>query len=152
MGNGFLLDWKWVFPIQSNFLSISSSSSSRQQSSSLRGKEASFESAKMSTLSLIPEESEIRYKDSLKQYICPDGALQNIESSYAATQGMKMNIGEKEACVDSHNAFCDINMPVLVDNSVHLVSSTSENNTHFNLLMENLKEIEETFADSDSDP
>ena len=61
-----------------------------------------------------------------------------------------MNIGEKEACVDSHNAFCDINMPVLVDNSVHLVSSTSENNTHFNLLMENLKEIEETFADSDS--
>lgn len=61
-----------------------------------------------------------------------------------------MNIGEKEAYVDSHNAFCDINMPVLVDNSVHLVSSTSDNNTNFNLLMENLKEIEETFADSDS--
>lgn len=59
----------------------------------VRGKEASFKSAKMSTLSLIPEESEIRYKDSLKQYICPDGALQSIESSYAATQGMKVSIG-----------------------------------------------------------
>lgn len=61
----------------------------------------------------------------------------------------QMNFGEKEACVGSHNAFHNINMPVLVDNSVHLVSSTSDSKTHFNLLMENLREIEETFADSD---
>lgn len=33
MGIGFMLDWKWVFPTQSNFLSTSSSSN-RQHSSS----------------------------------------------------------------------------------------------------------------------
>lgn len=62
------------------------------QCDAVRGKESSFESAKMSILSLIPEESETRHKDSLKQYVCPYGALQSIETSYAATEGMKVSI------------------------------------------------------------
>eukprot|EP00262_Sarcandra_glabra_P021788 TRINITY_DN9348_c0_g1_i2.p1 TRINITY_DN9348_c0_g1~~TRINITY_DN9348_c0_g1_i2.p1 ORF type:complete len:474 (+),score=68.56 TRINITY_DN9348_c0_g1_i2:129-1550(+) len=144
MGIGFVVDSKWVFPIYSHLLS---NSSTRQYSSSLRGREAFFESARVSTLSIIPEESEILYRDPLKAYACSFGALQSIVNSSAEMEAM-MLVDEK-SYPNSHSKLNDINMPILEDTTACLGKLPANNGSHFSFLIENIEKLEQIFFDTD---
>ncbi|XP_058074086.1 RNA polymerase sigma factor sigC isoform X4 [Magnolia sinica] len=146
MGHGFMLDWKWAVSIQSSLLS---SSSTRPHSSSLRGREASFELARASAVSVILEENEIRCKDSHMPYACSFGALQSFENVHAATKEIKMVIGKREDNTASCAMLSNANVPILEDASACLASLQADSTSHFGLLMENLEKIEEIFDDSD---
>ncbi|XP_077211459.1 RNApolymerase sigma-subunit C [Tasmannia lanceolata] len=142
MGIGFMQDWKWVFPIHSPSFSTSSA---RQYSSSLRGREVSLELARVSTLSVILEENETRYRDSLKPYSCLFGALQSKENCDVIGEEMKMNVSKKGSHSGPRSTINKINMPILEVKSAYLRKETS----HFSFLMENLEKIEEIIDNSD---
>ncbi|KAF8407125.1 hypothetical protein HHK36_006250 [Tetracentron sinense] len=110
----------------------------------VRGRETSFESARVSILSVIPEESETLYRDSLKAYTCSFSALQTSENGYTEMEEMKMNMGK-----GSHITFEDISMAIPEDKSTFPANLQSRKTSHFNLLMKNLDKIEESFAKSD---
>ncbi|KAK9273309.1 hypothetical protein L1049_018116 [Liquidambar formosana] len=145
MGMGFRLYLKWGFPVQSHFLT---KSPSKRSSSSFRGREASFDSARISFPSVIYEESEILYDDPLKAYAY-SSALQILENDYAEIEEAKVNVG-KRSCSRLHSMTDDAQMPMPFggDDSSFLKSVQASKAPHFNLLMENLDILEETFADS----
>ncbi|XP_010244378.1 PREDICTED: RNA polymerase sigma factor sigC [Nelumbo nucifera] len=141
---GFGLDWKWVFPVQSHLLSHSST---RNHSSFVRSREAYFESARMSFLSVIPEESETLQKDPLKAYACSSGTLQPVNNGYAAI-GVKMNTS-KEFHNSLYDTFEDISIATPEDSSAFLASLQARKISCFSLLMENVEKIEDIFVSSD---
>uniref|UniRef100_A0A2N9H1L4 RNA polymerase sigma-70 domain-containing protein n=1 Tax=Fagus sylvatica TaxID=28930 RepID=A0A2N9H1L4_FAGSY len=95
----------------------------------VKGKEASFNSTRQSFVSVITEESETFYKDPLKADTC----------SPAAPHFMENNFSEME----------DMKVPVKEDKCTSCTNLQGSKAAHFNLLVENLHVLEETFVDSD---
>ncbi|KAG9456537.1 hypothetical protein H6P81_001045 [Aristolochia fimbriata] len=135
MGIRFFHHWKWVLPVRTPPLSTSSTRPQQSSSSSLRSREASFDSARVSTLSVIPEEVELCHKDSLRPHVCSFGTLETLERNDSSKRVVKMSI-DKTGSVEKGS-------------SVHLASQ-QENNTYlYTLLMENLARVEQAIGNPD---
>ncbi|KAL5850530.1 hypothetical protein ACOSQ4_008543 [Xanthoceras sorbifolium] len=122
MGMGFRLNLKWVFPIQSR---LSTASSCSISSASGRGREASFNSARLSFLSIISEEGPTYFEDPVKAYTCSFSGPLTLENDHLEVEEVRQKSDSytgQEAC--STSQFC--------------------------LLMENLHVLESTFSDSDA--
>lgn len=132
MGVGFRPSLKCGLPVHSQFVS---NSPSRLPSSSVKGREGSFNLTRLSFLSVISEEGDILYRDPLKAFACSPG-LQILENEHTQLEGSKMIFGK-----GSHNT-----IDILVPPST---SSSKDRNSRFSLLLENLNILEESFADSD---
>ncbi|OVA08500.1 RNA polymerase sigma-70 [Macleaya cordata] len=141
----FRLDWKWVFPVQSSF---PTNSSTKLYSSSVRGKEVSYESARVSILSVIPDESEPFIKDPFKAYACSSGALEIMESSSVEMEEMKMVIN-KGSYRTLYNPIDGITIPMQDERSTSASSLRENKTSYFSLLMDSLEKVEEIFVDAD---
>ncbi|PON71375.1 RNA polymerase sigma factor [Trema orientale] len=120
MGLGFRLNLKWGFPLHSHL--HSNSTLKLVSASPVSGKEASFNSARLSFLSVISEESENFSKDPLKPYAFSSSCPQSLEDDLKEMEERKMPAKEDtNGCKASH----------------------------FSLLMQNLCVLEESFSDSD---
>nr|AKC88685.1 sigma factor [Francoa sonchifolia] len=122
---GFRLNLKWGFPIQSHSLP---NSPSRLCSSSVRGREASINSARLSFLSIISEEGETLRRVLVKAYACSFAARQMLE---------KENL---HSMIDDN--------PTEEGKSTSQMSVEARKASHFRLLVQNLDVLEKTFADS----
>ncbi|XP_031250296.1 RNA polymerase sigma factor sigC-like [Pistacia vera] len=118
---GFRLNLKWVSPFQSNCFTTSSC---RLSSASVRGREGSLNSVRLSFLSIISEEASSYSHDPAKAYARSSAGPQTLENDYSETD----KISQKSASQRGQN-----------------MCSTSD----YGLLMENLYVLESTFADSD---
>ncbi|XP_034683518.1 RNA polymerase sigma factor sigC [Vitis riparia] len=144
MGMGFRLNLKWDFPISCPTLT---NSPSRLCTSSVQGKEASFDSTRFSFPSVTSEDCETLYKDPFKPFACSSGALQTFENDYSEMEEMKMKIGK---C--SHGDLFKIvnasQAPIGEDISASVAGLQASKASQFSLLLENLDILEEMFADS----
>ncbi|KAL5558613.1 hypothetical protein UlMin_034824 [Ulmus minor] len=125
MGLGFRLNLKWGFPLHSQF--NTTSPSKLFSSSPVRGKEASFNSARLSFLLFISEESENFSKDPVKAYSCSSAFPQILEDDLS-----EMDEGAAGE-----------------DNFVSIEDLKAWKASPFNLLMQNVGVLEESFEDSD---
>ncbi|KAI3944557.1 hypothetical protein MKW92_034956 [Papaver armeniacum] len=91
----FRLDLKWVSPIQSSI--FTNSSTNRQQyPPPVRGKEVSCESARVSLISVSPDESESTLaRDSFRVSACSSAAVQIVENSLIERDEMKVSLDSK---------------------------------------------------------
>ncbi|XP_062019480.1 RNA polymerase sigma factor sigC isoform X1 [Rosa rugosa] len=138
MGLGFRLNLKCGFPIHNSHWQTSSPSK-LSSTSSVRGREGSFSSARLSPLSVISEECETSNKDSFKVYTCPSASPQLLDDGYSEVEE-KMNI----------RGMSKSGSPNMIDDKEHsFISSAGLRTSHFSLLLQNLNVLEETFADSD---
>ncbi|KAF3952037.1 hypothetical protein CMV_022368 [Castanea mollissima] len=145
MGFGFRLNLKWGFPIQSHSLT---NSPSRLSSSYVRGKEASLNLTRQSFVSVISEESETFYKDPRKADTCSAPAPLFTENNFSEMEDMKKNI-RKRSYSSLRNMIDDTQVPVEEDKFTSCTSLQGSKEANFNLLIENLHVLEETFVDSD---
>ncbi|KAH9799826.1 RNA polymerase sigma factor sigC [Citrus sinensis] len=122
MGMGFRLNLKWVSPVQSHFFTTSSC---RLSSTSVRGREGSFNSARLSFLSTISEDSASYFQDPVKAYTCSFVNTQTVENDYSETEEIRQK-------------------------STSCIGQDASSRSDFRLLMENLDVLESTFADSDA--
>lgn len=122
MGMGFRLNLKWVSPVQSHFFTTSSC---RLSSTSVRGREGSFNSARLSFLSTISEDSASYFQDPVKAYTCSFVNTQTVENDYSETEEIRQK-------------------------SASCIGQDASSRSDFRLLMENLNVLELTFADSDA--
>ncbi|KAM1289519.1 hypothetical protein ACFX2I_016771 [Malus domestica] len=142
MGFGFRLNvLKSGFPLHHSHCQAAASPS-KLSFTSVRGREGSFNSARLSFLSIISEEGEISGKDTLK--VC--------SFSSASPQILEDGVSEMEQTSfrsSSSNTTGNNQMPVADGNfrSVNTLESCSA--AHFSLLLKNLDALEETFANSD---
>ncbi|KAJ9183534.1 hypothetical protein P3X46_007376 [Hevea brasiliensis] len=139
MGVGFRPSIKCGFPIRSVL-----NSPSRLPSSSVKGREASFNLTRLSFLSVISEEGDILYRDPFKAYAYSP-AMQILENGHSQVEGAK-TIFEK----GSHNTIDDAEVLSVKYDILVPSSSSKEKNSRFSLLLENLNILEESFADSDA--
>ncbi|KAK6927313.1 RNA polymerase sigma-70 region 2 [Dillenia turbinata] len=123
---GFRLNLNWVFPLQSSFIAHSSS---LKRSSSVRGRDDSLDSARVSFLYNVSGDNEALYNDPLKTYSC-SSATQAAETENLSFEELKINVGKKP--------YGALQMPL-----------KAKTEPHFRLLMETLDMLEETFADTD---
>ncbi|KAJ4708139.1 RNA polymerase sigma factor [Melia azedarach] len=121
MGMGFRLNLKWVFPIHSHFFSISPC---RFSSASVRGRDGSFNSERLSFLSIISEDSATCFQDPIKAYTCSFVNTQTLESDY-------------------------LEMEETSQKSISYTGRDVCSTLYYSLLMENLYVLESTFSDSD---
>ncbi|KAJ9701907.1 hypothetical protein PVL29_003915 [Vitis rotundifolia] len=144
MGMGFRLNLKWDFPINCPTLT---NSPSRLCTSSVQGKEASFDLTRFSFPSVTSEDCETLYKDPFKPFACSSGAIQTFENDYSEMEEMKMKIGK---C--SHGDLFKIvnasQAPIGEDVSASVAGLQASKASQFSLLLENLDILEEMFADS----
>ncbi|XWS70277.1 hypothetical protein CRYUN_Cryun03dG0034700 [Craigia yunnanensis] len=142
---GFRLILKGVFPVPSHFLANSPS----RLPSSVRGREASFNSARLSFLSVISDEGVFLLKDPLKAYTS-SAAPQTLENVCLEIEEMKVNIdkgSQSHGC--SHTMIGNTYEPIAGNKSSSCTNQQACKTSHYSLLMENLEDLEETFVDSD---
>ncbi|XP_016677905.1 RNA polymerase sigma factor sigC isoform X1 [Gossypium hirsutum] len=143
---GFRLNLKGVFPVPSHFLpNYSPSRLPSSSSSSVRGKEASFNSTR---LSLISDEGVFLSKDPPKAYASP-AALQTLENGCSDIEE-KVNIDkgpQSQNC--SHVMVGKSHEPIRGNRSSSCASPQTCKASRYNVLMDNLHVLEETFVDSD---
>ncbi|XP_062101354.1 RNA polymerase sigma factor sigC [Humulus lupulus] len=120
LGFGFRLNLKWGFPLHSRF--HSNSTFKHISASPVSVKEASFNTARLSFLSVTSEESETIGKDSLTAYAFSPSSPQILEDDLSKMEEMKMPAKEN---INAYKA------------------------SNFGLLMQNLGVLEESFSDSD---
>nr|AKC88697.1 sigma factor [Pelargonium echinatum] len=118
-------------------------------SSSARGKEASFNGARLLFLSFIPDEVENSHshREPLKGYASSSAAPQTLDNDFIELRDMQIN---RRSCSGLHST--------IEDNLRHTEEGISSSRAslwvcrpaHFGLLMENLDVLVETFADSNA--
>ncbi|XP_059657118.1 RNA polymerase sigma factor sigC [Cornus florida] len=136
MGTGFRLNLKWGFAIHSP--SFTNSSSWPSSSYSFRGRESSYDLAKMSFPSVVSWESEASYND-LMESPTRTSASQTLENYCLETERMKVNVGKR-----SH-----VHIPSGENKLAYLTSLQAKEISHYSLLMKNLNILEEMFSSSD---
>nr|AKC88702.1 sigma factor [Pelargonium x hortorum] len=138
------LNFKWDFPIHSPSRLPSSSSS-------VRGKEASFNGTRLFFLSFIPEEGENSHshRDPLKVkgYATSSAAPQTLDSDFIELRDMQIN---KRSRSGLHSTIKDDHIHAEERISSSRASVQACRPVHFGLLMENLDVLEETFTDSNA--
>ncbi|CAN6539987.1 unnamed protein product [Malus baccata var. baccata] len=142
MGFGFRLNvLKSGFPLHHSHCQAAASPS-KLSFTSVRGREGSFNSARLSFLSIISEEGEISGKDTLKVYSFSSASPQILEDGVSEMEQTSFRSS-------SSNMTGNNQMPVADGNfrSVNTLESCSA--AHFSLLLKNLDALEETFANSD---
>ncbi|KAF8033940.1 hypothetical protein BT93_C0276 [Corymbia citriodora subsp. variegata] len=143
MGMGFRLNLKCVVPVQSHLLS----SSPTRLSSSVRGKEASFSSGRLSSLSSIADEVEPCHKYHSRSCRCSSASTPTLEDDLSKMTNTRVTIGKRPfSSINSDTG--GIHISHRASNSKGNTSSQSVKAAHFSLLMENLNALEETLADS----
>ncbi|XP_050365081.1 RNA polymerase sigma factor sigC [Argentina anserina] len=136
MGLGFRLNLKCGFHVHNSHWQTNSPS--KLSSTSVRGREGCFSSARLSFLSVISEECEISSKDPLKAYTCPSASAQLVDDDFSEMEE-KMNIRR----ISKSGSL------TMIDDKEHsFMSSAGLRTSHFTLLLQNLNVLEETFADS----
>ncbi|XP_052211345.1 LOW QUALITY PROTEIN: RNA polymerase sigma factor sigC [Diospyros lotus] len=143
---GFKLNLKLGPPFKSPFLT---NSSPRPSSCSSRGKETSYESARLSLAFVISGQSENSHNDPLRAHKY-SSALQTLENDYSDKEEAKMNIDKTaHSCIQMLDD--NIQMTTVEDKSSFLTSlqASKASASPFGLLMENLDMLEATFSDSD---
>ncbi|XVE97629.1 hypothetical protein REPUB_Repub03eG0035300 [Reevesia pubescens] len=141
----FRLNLKGVFPVPSHFLANSPS----RLSSSVRGREASFNSARLSFLSVISDEGVLLLKDPLKGYAAC-AAPQTLENGCLEIEEMKVNFdkgSQSHGC--SHAIIGKSHEPIGGNKSSSGTIAKACKASRYSLLMENLDVLEETFVDTD---
>nr|XP_027085422.1 RNA polymerase sigma factor sigC-like isoform X2 [Coffea arabica] len=141
---GFRLTPKWGFSIQ---LSFSTKTSSWPSSNSLKGWEAVYESAKMSSFSVAYGDTTTWLSDPMRVKMC-SSATQARENDNSETEDMEDAVSRWSyhgSCNMAHN---DISSSRENNNSIYLASLRNTKALHFGLLMKNLDVLEETIADS----
>ncbi|KAK8991622.1 hypothetical protein V6N11_062627 [Hibiscus sabdariffa] len=142
---GFRLNLKGVFPVPSHFLA---NSPSKLPSSSVRGKEASFNSARLSFPSVISDEGVILSKDPPKA-CASSAAPQTVENGCLEVEELKIDKGSRpQSC--SHVMSGKYNEPIGGNKSSSCSGSQISNTSRYGVLMENLNVLEERLVDSDS--
>ncbi|KAM0968496.1 hypothetical protein ACFX2A_017142 [Malus domestica] len=142
MGFGFRLNvLKSGFPLHHSHCQAAASPS-KLSFTSVRGREGSFNSARLSFLSIMSEEGEISGKDTLKVCSFSSASLQILEDGVSEMEQTSFRSS-------SSNTTGNNQMPVADGNfrSVNTLESCSA--AHFSLLLKNLDALEETFANSD---
>lgn len=146
---GFRLNLKGVFPVPSHFLpNYSPSRLPSSSSSSVRGKEASFNSTRLSFLSVISDEGVFLSKDPPKASASP-AALQTLENGCSDIEE-KVNIDkgpQSQNC--SHVMVGKSHEPIRGNRSSSCASPQTCKASRYNVLKDNLNVLEETFVDSD---
>ncbi|CAN6583326.1 unnamed protein product [Malus baccata var. baccata] len=144
MGFGFRLNLlKSGFPLQRSHWQTASSPS-KLSSASVRGREGSFNSARLSFLSIISEEGETSGKDTLKIYSCSSASPQILEDGFSNLEEIRFRRVPKSS---SSNTTGNNQMPDGDFRSSKGLEACSA--AHFSLLLKNLDALEETFANSD---
>ncbi|XP_039044205.1 RNA polymerase sigma factor sigC-like isoform X1 [Hibiscus syriacus] len=141
----FRMNLKGVFPVPSHFLA---NSPSKLPSSSVRGKEASFNSARLSSPSVTSDEGVILSKGPPKA--CASSvALQTIENGcLEVEEKIKIDKGSRsQSC--SHVMIGESNEPIGGNKSSLCTGLQICNTSHYGVLMENLNVLEEMLVDSD---
>ncbi|KAK8509243.1 hypothetical protein V6N13_062296 [Hibiscus sabdariffa] len=141
---GFRLNLKGVFPVPSHFLA---NSPSKLPSSSVRGKEASFNSARLSFPSVISDEGVIVSKDPPKA-CASSAAPQTVENGCLEVEELKIDKGSRPQ--SSHVMSGKSNEPIGGNKSSSCSGPQICNTSRYGVLMENLNVLEETLVDSDS--
>lgn len=136
---GFRLNMKWAFPVHSTSLT---NSLLGRCSSSVGSREASFDSARWSPLSVISGDEDILYRDPWKAYSYPSLHTLDLENVYSAVEDMKMNVNKI-----SHGGL-HAQMHIDEDKTKSPSSVQVRKTTKYSLLMENLDILEQIFADS----
>ncbi|KAH0989883.1 hypothetical protein GBA52_001366 [Prunus armeniaca] len=139
MGLGFRLNLKCGFPVHSSHWQTTSPS--KLSSTSVRGREGSFNSARLSFLSVISEEGEASSKDPLKVYTSPSASPQILEDGVSEM--------EETAFRRVPKSISDNQMPVAEGKFISSKGLDACTASHFSLLLQNLNVLEETFATSD---
>ncbi|KAI3967670.1 hypothetical protein MKX01_039580 [Papaver californicum] len=144
----FRLDLKWVSPIQSSI--FTNSSTNRQQyPPSVRGKEVLYESARVSIISVSPDESESTLtKDSFRVSVCSSAAVQIIENSSIEREEMKLKT-RKDPGIIMYDPFHSITTPVQDERSILNSSFHTKKTSYFGLLVNSLEKVEEIFVDEE---
>ncbi|KAL4296028.1 hypothetical protein GQ457_12G020940 [Hibiscus cannabinus] len=140
---GFRLNLKTVFPLPSHFLP--NSPSTLPSSSSVRGKEASFSSARLSFLSVISDEGVILSKVPLKAY-----------ASFAAPQTLENGCLEVEEKIDKGSQLQSASRIMTGKSNEPRGNESSScmslqifRTSRYGVLMENLNVLEEMLIGSD---
>lgn len=146
MGMGFRLNLKCcVVPVQSHLLS----SSPTRLSSSVRGKEASFSSGRLSSLSSIAEEVEPCHKYHSRSCKCSSASAPALEDGLSEMTNTEVTIGKRPfGSINSDPG--GIHISHKARNSKGNTTPKSVKAAHFSLLMDNLNALEETLADSNA--
>nr|AKC88679.1 sigma factor [California macrophylla] len=142
---GLRLNLKWDFPIHSHSLPTSPFKLPPHSSSAVRGRETSFSGTRLLYLSVISEDGENSHREPLKAYASSSVAPQILDNDF-------IQVGDMQINKRSYSGL----QSMIEDNFTHLGEgiSFSQASLHasrpaqFNLLMENLNILEETFADS----
>ncbi|KAI3971907.1 hypothetical protein MKW92_031711 [Papaver armeniacum] len=144
----FRLDLKWVSPIQSSI--FNNSSTNRQQyPPSVRGKEVSCESARVSLISVSPDESESTLaRDSFRVSACSSAAVQIVENSSIERDEMKLKT-RKGPGIIMYDPFHSITTPVQDERSILNSSFHTNKTSYFGLLVNSLEKVEEIFVDEE---
>ncbi|GMJ07640.1 SIGMA FACTOR 3, RNApolymerase sigma-subunit C [Hibiscus trionum] len=143
---GFRLNLKTVFPVHSHFLA--NSPCRLPSSSSARGKEASFNSARLSFLSAISDEGVILSKDPLKAY-ASSAAPQTLENGCLEVEE-KVKIDKGSQLQSASRVMTGkSNEPIRGNESSSCMSLQICSTSRYGVLMENLNVLEETLIDSD---
>ncbi|KAI3881379.1 hypothetical protein MKX03_020416 [Papaver bracteatum] len=144
----FRLDLKWVSPIQSSI--FTNSSTNRQQyPPSVRGKEVSCESARVSLISVSPDESESTLiRDSFRVSACSSAAVQTVENSSIERDEMKLKT-RKAPGVIMYDPFHSITTSVQDERSILNSSFHTNKTSYFGLLVNSLEKVEEIFVDEE---
>lgn len=132
---------RWGLPsIHSPF---SSNSSPLCCSTSIRGKELDYGSARLSTIGF--DENELLQKDSSRPHVCSSSALQTVDNDCS---NLEMIIN-KRSHKGFHNMINNTQGPSKKDTSIFVRSIQACSGSHFHLLMENINALENKIADSD---
>lgn len=144
MGLGCKLNMiRWVLPsLRSPF---TTNPSPPCCSTSFRGKELDFGSARLSLLTIGFDESEMLHKDTLRPNASSPSAPQILENDYS---NLEMTIS-KSSCKSLHNMINDTQVIFDRDTSVYVRSVQACNASHFHLLMENINVLEDKVSDSE---
>nr|AKC88693.1 sigma factor [Pelargonium australe] len=148
---GLRLNLKWDIPIHSR--SFPTSPSRLPSSSSVRGKEASFNGTRLLFLSFIPDEGENSHshshshRETLKVYASSSAAPQTLDNDFIELRDMQIN---KRSYSGLHSTIEDSRRHTEEGISSSRASLRACRPAHFGMLMENLDVLEETFADSNA--
>nr|AKC88686.1 sigma factor [Geranium incanum] len=129
---GLRLNLKWDFPIHSHSLPTSPF----KLPPPVRGRETSFSGTRWLFLPVISEEGENSHRELLKAYSSSSAAPQTLDDEFLGLGDIQINKG-------SYNG-----RRSMIEVSSSQASLHATKPAQFNLLMENLNVLEETFADS----
>ncbi|KAL0557780.1 hypothetical protein IC582_006331 [Cucumis melo] len=144
MGTCFRPNLKWGFQIQTHSLKNSPSKLSPYAS---KGREAAFNSGRLSFFSSICEEGESIPRETLKTYTCLSEAPQTSPDDLLNLEEIEMNSGAKSLS-SLHYGIKSTRPSKVEDNFSSPTSMPTGKASPFGILMENLDVLEETFAES----